>query len=276
MIKLDESLGLGDTIEFWVKVGGRTNVTVSSLIIDAEQVDYAPAGTEAKVAVPTSVRPGDRVFKTFDHQLMEKARTFFAGASPVRRVPVDVTVQAAEGRPLSITLCDADGYIGRGETDFLAEKALKRPLDYETVAKQVGRLGTTIFSLNKLDCDLAGSLMVPISEINEARRQAVQSLTAARLSAYGRLPLDKSASLPLISSHTTERNSNKVFPEPALVVNVDTVEKAGAALGNGADVVMFGGENYQHQSFSAEDYREVVNMARQQGKAVVLQYTANF
>ena len=137
VIKLDESLSRGDIIEFWVKVGGRINVTVNSLIIDGLQAEDAKPGDEAAVNVPTPVRPGDRVFKTFDSRLIQKARAFFSGSSPLRRVPVDITVKVSVNQPLTVSLKDNEGNCGSGKSDFIAQQAIKRPLDYDTVAKQI-------------------------------------------------------------------------------------------------------------------------------------------
>lgn len=50
--------------------------------------------------------------------------------------------------------------------------------------KQVDRLGTTEYVLNSLTVDLDDGVMVPMSEINEARRMAAEALDAARLEAF--------------------------------------------------------------------------------------------
>lgn len=267
-IKLDEPLAAGDIIDFWVKVGGRTSATVASLKVDGRSVDCAAAGEVATIPVEKPVKVGDRAFKTYDSKLMEKAKIFFGGASALRRIAVDVVVEVAEGQPLVITLRDIDGNIGRGETAFVAEKAVKRPLDEAVITKQVSRLGTTVFGLQQLTCHIEGLVMVPVSEINEARRQAVEALEIARLARYVRPALPKVPSQEVLLPSAVKPGTGK--KPPKLVVNVDTVDKAAAALRSGADIVMFGGENYHHRPISADDYRQVVAMARDQGKAVVL------
>lgn len=266
-IKLDEPLAKGDVIEFWVKVGGRTNVTVSSFTVNGRLADYAAAGSVVTLPLPSTVRDGDRVFRTFDSALTAKAREFFTGASPVRRIAVEATVTVTEGRPLEIAFRDSDGNVGVGATVFQAEKALKRPLDEATVAKQVGRLGTTVFELKELHCTISGAVMVPISEINEARRQAVENLEKLRLARYNRPDLQETSILDLLPPAVKPAAISK---PPMLIVNVDTLENTKAALTNGADGIMFGGESLQGLPFTADDYRQVVALARSQGKTVVL------
>lgn len=265
-IKLDEPLGVGDGVEFWVKVGGRTGTTVTSLTVDGRPATGAPAGATAVIGVDTPVKAGDRVFKTFDAALMEKAQAGYSGGMPLRRIAVDAVVTVEEGRPLAVTLTDDAGHSGRGDTAFLAERAIKRPLTEETVAGQVGRLGTTVFTLRNLECRIEGEVMVPVSEINDARRQAVEALEAAILGRYARPPLPPEPDLAAFLPGPRAAGGRK----PLLTVNVDTVAKAQAAVAGGADRIMFGGESLAGRPVSADDYREVMAMARRRGLAVIL------
>jgi putative protease len=266
-IKLDEPLAVGDIVEFWVKVGGRSSATVTSITVDGRTVDAAPPLTAATIPVEGPVRAGDRVFKTFDAALMEKARASFSSAGPLRRVPVDAVVTVGEGRPLTVTLTDEAGNSGRGRTSFLAEKAIKRPLSEETLIAQIGRLGTTVFALHGLDSRIEGEVMVPLSELNEARREAVEELEAARLARYSRPPL--AAAVPdLAAFMPAPRRDNP--RKPALTVNTDTFDKAAAAAANGADIIMFGGDSLSGRPPTADDYRRVVALARDRGLAVIL------
>ena len=102
------------------------------------------------------------------------------------------------------------------------EKARKHALDEAAVKKQLDRLGTTEFSLGELVCHLDEGVMVPMSEINEARRAAVEELTQKRLDAF--LPPRKKAVwhrevLRQRENHGTRKHSQ-------LSVQVDTLEKA--------------------------------------------------
>lgn len=54
------------------------------------------------------------------------------------------------------------------------------------VRKQLDRLGTTEYFLNSLCFEHDENVMVPMSEMNEARRMACEALDAARLNASHR------------------------------------------------------------------------------------------
>lgn len=260
-MRLDEQLRVGDIIDIWVKVGGRVNTTIQAMTVKGQTVESAEKGAEVTFSVPSHVRVSDRAFKVYDAALMERAKTFYAGGAPVRRVGVTATVTVREGEPLLLTLVDADGNIGAAQTDFIAEVARKRPLSIETVQKQMERLGTTMFTLDSLDFHCEGELMVPISELNEVRRRAVEKLEEARLLPYERTT-PPYRTLPKLARNDAET-------KPLLTVHTDTTEKVELAYKNGADIVLFGGENFSHTAIRRADYEEAVRLAKAYGKQII-------
>ena len=261
-VKLSGRLGLGDQVDFWVKVGGRVTATISSLR-DAKgrEVEEGQAGDTVSFAIPSAVRDHDRVFKVYDARLMERAKETYASGAPVRRIPVAIEVRAAIGEPLTVTLCDAEGHRGEGRTDFIGESARKRPLSEEIIHKQVSRLGTSVYEMKSLHCDIAGEVMVPMSEINEARRKAVEALDALRLK-----EIEAREHRP--EPKFTDRIARPTPKKARFLVAVDTLGKAEAALAAGADGILFGGESYEHRVIAPEEYERAWQMAREAGARI--------
>ena len=261
-VKLSGRLGLGDQVDFWVKVGGRVTATISALT-DAKgrAVEEGQAGDTVSFAIPSAVRDHDRVFKVYDARLMERAKETYASGAPVRRIPVAIAVRAAIGEPLTVTLCDAEGHRGGGRTDFIGESARKRPLSEETIRKQVSRLGTSVYEMKSLHCDIAGEVMVPMSEINEARRKAVDALDALRLK-----EIEAREHRP--EPKFTDRIARPTPKKAHFLVAVDTLGKAEAALAAGADGILFGGESYEHRVIAPEEYERAWQMAREAGARI--------
>ena len=261
-VKLSGRLGLGDQVDFWVKVGGRVTATISALT-DAKgrAVEEGQAGDTVSFAIPSAVRDHDRVFKVYDARLMERAKETYASGAPVRRIPVAIAVRAAVGEPLTVTLCDAEGHRGEGRTDFIGEPARKRPLSEEIIRKQVSRLGTSVYEMKSLHCDIAGEVMVPMSEINEARRKAVEALDALRLK---EIEACEHRSEPKF----TDRIARPTPKKAHFLVAVDTLGKAEAALSAGADGILFGGESYEHRVIAPEEYERAWQMAREAGARI--------
>ena len=220
MIKLDKELHVGDGLEFWVSVGGRVGTTVTEMLLNGQPVTSAQPGQQVTIDIPNGVRFNDRVFRTLDSRLMSYAQQFY-GPDAKKRIPVDAVVTARLGQPMTVTLTDDEGNVGYGETDFITEEARKRALDDAGVRKQMDRLGTTEYFLNSLVFEHDENVMVPMSEMNEARRMACEALDAARLEAFAPArkavhKYDTKLSLPM---HKVRHNTSE------LTVHCDSVGK---------------------------------------------------
>ena len=248
-LKLSGELHAGDQVEIWIKVGGRVTFTV-------EDFDQRGELCTIKLASTKGVRVHDRAFKIFDAALTAEARKYFTGA-PVRKISVTATVKAKLGEPLTLTMTDTDGNSATAQTNFIAEPALNRPLTLETLNKQLGRLGNSIFVLDELSADLDADLMIPISELNDVRRRVVESLETLRLKKFERKPVA-----------TVEE---KIYPPCAvestkLVAHVDTLEKVHVALDAGADEILFGGETFTNQP--VKDITQAIELVHKRGKKI--------
>ncbi|MBQ7454336.1 MAG: U32 family peptidase [Selenomonadaceae bacterium] len=246
VLKLSGELHAGDQIEIWVKVGGRVTFTVEDFELRG---DLCTIKTSSK-----GVRVHDRAFKIFDAELTAEARKFFTGA-PVRKIFVAADVRARLGEPLTLTLTDADKNSATVQTNFIATRAVNRPLTLDTLQKQIGRLGNSIFALEKISVDIDAELMIPVSELNDARRRAVEQLERQRLDKFTRPHVE----------HVTQ----KIFPPckvdaPKLVAQVDTLDKVKAALDSGADEIIFGGETFTNRA--VKNFSEAVELVHACGK----------
>lgn len=262
-VKLEKELHLGDGLEFWVSVGGRVGTTVTELIVDGASVEKAGVGQQVTIDVPKGVRLNDRVFRTLDSGLMAYAAQFF-GPDAKKRIKVDAYVTAMLGQPMTITFTDEDGNVGYGETSFIVEAARKRPLDEATVLKQVDRLGTTEYALNKLTAELDEMVMVPMSEMNEARRMACEALDKARLDSFlrPRKPVH-SYTEALIPQAAKE---NRYQGTAKLTVHCDDLSKVNAALQAGAERILFGGDCFTHKQPTEADYRKCAELVQRAGR----------
>ena len=260
-LKLSGRLAQGDQIDFWVKVGGRVTATIDTLTnARGETVTAAEAGETVSFPLEGHVHPHDRVFKVYDAALMAEARAAYQSGASVRRIPITAQVKAAIGEPLTVVLRDAAGHEGRGQTAFIGEAARKRPLTRETVEKQLGRLGTSVYALKKLACDIQGAVMVPMSEINEARRQAVEALDRVRMAEFEASALHGKA-----DGWQDTRQRRTIEKTASLMVTVENLAQAKAAVAAGADGLLFGGESYAHRRLTVKDYQVVWQYAKEKG-----------
>lgn len=66
------------------------------------------------------------------------------------------------------------------------QASLNRPLKQEDVKKQMGKLGNTPYELNQLDIMMSEDAFMPVKQLNELRRQALEALTKEILMQFRR------------------------------------------------------------------------------------------
>ena len=252
-LKLSEKLHVGDQVEIWVKVGGRVTFTVEG---------FELKGDLCTIKIPNTkgVRVHDRAFKIFDAELTAEARKYFTGA-PVRKISAMAEVKAKLGEPLILTLTDSDGNIATAQTNFIAESAKNRPLTLDTLKNQIGRLGNSIFTLEKISAQIDENLMIPISELNDVRRRAVEQLEILRLKKFEREKIS-------VANPTKTLAPSPISLPPKITAHVDTLEKLKIALDAGADEILFGGETFTNQP--VKNISNAVEVVHKRGKKIYL------
>lgn len=91
-------------------------------------------------------------------------------------VPLSIEVSGKLNEPL-VCKFSVDGAFVIEKTAAVLEKASKHGLDEETLRQKLGKLGGTIFALEKLDAaKLEDGLFIALPELNELRRRGTQKL----------------------------------------------------------------------------------------------------
>lgn len=127
------------------------------------------------------IHTGDRVWKTNDPHLDKRLRQTFETDKPYRVFPVQVRVTGSVGQPLKTWWTDTNtGHSVYIESELVLEQAEKRPMGQGFLEEQFGRLGGTVFTLSGLEAHLNGDLILPMRELNQLRRRAVEELEKLR------------------------------------------------------------------------------------------------
>ncbi|MGB9825570.1 MAG: DUF3656 domain-containing U32 family peptidase, partial [Desulfofundulus sp.] len=259
-VALEQPLRVGDGIEVWVSRGGRVGVEVHAIWEKGRQVEHAPAGAVVEISLPREVRPQDRLFKTHDSSLMERARATFASPREVRKSPVVFHVRVWLGEPVQVRVEDEAGHSGVGTGVTPARPADRRPLTPEFLKGQLDRLGNTPFALKDVYCELDGNVIVPVGEINEARRRAVEELEAARIKSARPAPPIPEDVFARRLAEARLKAAGRVLPagwspgkRPLLSIAVTDLVSLEAAVSAGVDQVYFGGESFRSGPPVGED-----------------------
>lgn len=170
-VRLERSLDDGDGLQIRTAQG------------DAELI-YAGHDTEAGQIAVVRLRPdirtkaGDEVYRLTSEKQLQWARSLAIPA-----IPADMALIAYPGKPLALTMTDGESSVTvTGDT---VAPAQSRAMSEEDARRSLGKLSDTPFSLRALTAQTAGAF-VPVSALNQLRREACQQLAEARIAAFTR------------------------------------------------------------------------------------------
>lgn len=170
-VRLERNLDDGDGLQIRTAQG------------DAELI-YAGHDTEAGQIAVVRLRPdirtkaGDEVYRLTSEKQLQWARSLAIPA-----IPADMALIAYPGKPLALTMTDGESSVTvTGDT---AAPAQSRAMSEEDARRSLGKLSDTPFSLRTLTVQTAGAF-VPVSALNQLRREACQQLAEARIAAFTR------------------------------------------------------------------------------------------
>jgi len=143
---------------------------------------------------------GWTVVRSAEAALLARARESYAAVPATgtpERTRVDVTALGAAGKPLTLLWRTGAGEVTVKSTTALAP-ATRHGLDEARLRAQLGRLGETSFTLGDVDVSgLAKDLFIPISILNDLRREATGTLLRDRHEKRDRTIEEAIASVPL-------------------------------------------------------------------------------
>lgn len=197
----------------------------------------------------TRIRPGQLLWKTSDPKLESEIRRFWQTAKPAeRKDPLHLVVSGVPGKPLTLQAGGACPTLTVRSASLL-QPATKHPLNHETLCNHLGRLGGTRFELASLENLLEGPCHLPLSELNQLRRDL--------LAAIGEQPRNQPANtfhagcltdlLPAVTPAAAG--------DPRLSVLCRTLDHLAAALESGVAVILCDFEDPRR-------YREAVDRVR--------------
>lgn len=158
--------------------GGR----VFGVFVDDRPVEHAVDSGIAEIVLargaidPSTIFPGQVVWKTDDPELARRWRKTFAGETPRRKIALRCSVRAAVGEPLVVTARAENGGACEVRGDERLAAARNRPADQPFLAAQLGRLGATPYELVEFEGAIEGEPMVPLSMLGRIRHAMIERL----------------------------------------------------------------------------------------------------
>ncbi len=118
----------------------------------------------------------DDVYDIRNEAVLEKLKDLCDDRTNLRKFPVSVRMKAYAGMPLEAEM-EYKGfkvlYCGKE-----VQRAEKKAADYDTVFRQINKTGDFPIYIQKFEFDTDGQAFMPLSEINEVRRNMAEGITA--------------------------------------------------------------------------------------------------
>jgi putative protease len=204
---------------------------------------------------------GQRIWKTDDPKLTARLRKSFTSAEPLRRVPLDVRVEACVGQTLRVRAVAENRAVADVESTTVLPAATKHPATVEMLRTQLGRLGQTIYALRTIEAVIDGQPLVPLSVLSDVRRRLIEQLSATAAMTQPRR-LVETPVLPQLRGRLREQirkpvaeTESSAARAPQLLVLCRTLAQVRTVLEHGQRLVA---ADFQ----DVREYREAVELAR--------------
>ncbi len=177
--------------------------------------------------------------------------------------PLDLLVECKKGKPFTIKsqlyLKHLDEEREIVASGAVPEPAQKKPIDKETLKKQISKLGNTDFIVKNIEISMDDDIFLPISEIKEVRRTFIEMTEKVLLEQFERaeeLHLPQTESLPKTNAKQRCGVTASVWNEKqfSTVVESTLVE----------DVVL------ELAQFSKKQIQNCIQKAKTKGKRIFL------
>ncbi len=151
---------LGDGIEIW----NGDYESPSSIIsyLDKTSKGYVIGNIRGKI------KEGDKVYRTSSKVLNESVSNAY-NYRLLKKKKISVVLELKSGKNAKVYF---DDYTF--ESDIQVEEAKKSPLSKEQIEAQFSKTGDTPFAIGTLEINMDNNIFIPVSKINEIRREALK------------------------------------------------------------------------------------------------------
>lgn len=178
-LKLKENIKIGDTISLQNEDG---SYTISELMSDGKNITKTQIDQTVTIGrMKGNINLGDKIYKMSSKELLTKAQKSYKTEN--RKIPLTCTVTIKNNEPISILVTSSsklDVYKKLNiscKLDCLPVEAKNKPLDENTIIRQLSKTASTPYEFTKINIDLEENLFLPkLSALNELRRTALQKV----------------------------------------------------------------------------------------------------
>ena len=158
--------------------------------------------------------------RTYCAPLMETLKERYTEKRIQEKINGKLMISPGEPAILSVFQHDGEHEITVNISGNLVQKAERQPMTEEKVKKQMMRTGNTPYVFEKLDIEMGKECFLPLQQLNELRREALEELQYRQLLPYRRKK--DIVSLPVES--TGKKEGHKAAVSLELTVSLESLE----------------------------------------------------
>ncbi|MBU3195355.1 U32 family peptidase [Clostridium algidicarnis] len=218
-ITLKENINLKDGIRYDDK-----GFTISKIILKGKEVLGAKIG-EKVMLYPSEYKKSTELFKTLDMELMKGYEKYYKEKT---NISIKAKVTFEIGKPFSLEITYKDKVqILQG---VIVEKAKNRPLTKEKIIENLQKSSDNVLKISDINFEAYEEGFIPISEINEIRRNVLRKLEEEIIKGYRR---DK------VAENNYILKEKKIAQAPEIMIGVNTLMQLKAAMdSNVKDIII--------------------------------------
>ncbi len=168
--KAEKEVALGDSIAI-----NDSSCKTSELMLGNTNIKISRVGQIVTYGrINGDIKPGDRIYRTVAINLNKEIEQISSKENIKRNINCQIELKV--GKPIKLTVKDEGTGIELTKTGVTVENAEENGISKERIAEQLSKLGNTIFKMNNIKIDMDEKIILPISSLNEIRREATEDL----------------------------------------------------------------------------------------------------
>lgn len=181
-VKLEDNIDLGDSIRI-----NESSCKTSELMKNKNNIKTGTVGEIVTLGrIKGKINVGDLIYKTVSQKLESEINQISSKENVKRKVLVKVDVKI--GQPIDFEVLDMQTKESFHTKGNIAQTAQKLGTDKQRIEEQIRKTGGTIFEVQEVEINMEENAFVPIKEINELRRCAIEGLEEKLRGLIGRKP----------------------------------------------------------------------------------------
>ena len=227
-VMLENTLKKGDGIN----LGGGT---IGRIIKDGDITTIAHKGDLIELDFVGEAKRNQLIFKTSDSELMDRVQATFQQDKELIKTNIKAKASIKLGKKPVLSISDFCGNTSIVEGEKIVEKAIKVALSKEKIETQIQKLGNTPYTSKDIEIDLDEGVSMPISVLNQMRRDCIELLDQERIKIKGR----KFKENRLKYQPDRVNKQKKLNTVPKIRVKVKNLEQLEAALKYNVDLIYY-------------------------------------